>query len=795
MESLVEIKRKIATTGFTIGRSPVPLNPKREITLQVKVPGAKAGALTTRDNASEGEITMDSDDHGISTGDRLDIYWTGGSRRAVVAGTVEVGSVIIPISTGSGDNLPVADTEVKVSVPVERDFYLEGFRTSIIAIEALQQQTVVLADGSDAELWSIVFPRKELYLYNGDPVPNPLLEVVAEKVFLSHSDLKSKVLVLYFAQEDISSPLDVNDPPTITVPSTQTTNEDTNKTITGLEIVDEDEDDQTVTLSVSSGGLTLASTTGLTFASGDGTNDASMEFSGSFANVNAALDGMTFVPPSNYSGTATITIETSDGENDPVSDTFNVTVTPVNDAPTLSVPGTQSGTEDTNKTLPAITVADVDNPASLSVTITQTNGTFHLASTSGITFDSGSNGSASMTFHGSITNLNNALNGASVHPTADYNGAVVTSVSVSDGVASPVSSDITVNFASVNDPPVLTVPGTQSGTEDTDKNLTGFNIVDVDHTNVTVTLSSTNSTFTLATTTGLTTASGGNGTNAWSFSGTKTNCINGLNSMAVTPAANFNGAAVLTVAVSDGTDSDSDTVTINFAAANDAPVITVPSPVNTEIDSPVNITGLTIADVDGNSQTVTLSVEHGTLTLASTTGLTFVSGDGSDDVSMEFSGTVANVNAALDGIEYTPDSAYNGVDTLSIDTDDGAGGTDSDTLEITVGPVLSPLQWNSGGDSQNDGIIDANAGAAIAVSGYIAINYKDGSGTDQTAYLSQLSAGGTFRIYGDDGDVTVTTSGDGDPGAASFFFVVDTIVSGSFTSVGNPITVEFISGP
>ncbi len=41
------------------------------------------------------------------------------------------------------------------------------------------------------------------------------------------------------------------------------------------------------------------------------------------------------------------------------------------------------------------------------------------------------------------------------------------------------------------------------------------------------------------------------------------------------------------------------------------------------------------------------SVAHGCLSLAHTTGLTITVGDGTSDLSMTFTGTLANVNAAL----------------------------------------------------------------------------------------------------------------------------------------------------
>jgi VCBS repeat-containing protein len=101
---------------------------------------------------------------------------------------------------------------------------------------------------------------------------------------------------------------------------------------------------------------------------------------------------------------------------------------------------------------------------------------------------------------------------------------------------------------------------------------------------------------------------------------------------------------------------------------------------------------ITLADVDanGDAETVTLAVAHGALTLASVAGLT-VSGDGTGSVNL--TGSVAAINAALGGLSYRPGADYNGGDTLTITATDngniGAGGALPTTklVPIIVNPV------------------------------------------------------------------------------------------------------------
>ena len=93
---------------------------------------------------------------------------------------------------------------------------------------------------------------------------------------------------------------------------------------------------------------------------------------------------------------------------------------------------------------------------------------------------------------------------------------------------------------------------------------------------------------------------------------------------------------------------------------------------DTAEDGTLSITGLGISDVDagGAEVRVQLWVDHGTLTLAQTDDLTFTAGS-NGSVSLTITGTIADINAALDaGVSYQPDADYTGPDSLRISTFD-----------------------------------------------------------------------------------------------------------------------------
>ncbi|WP_162138100.1 beta strand repeat-containing protein [Pararhodospirillum photometricum] len=96
---------------------------------------------------------------------------------------------------------------------------------------------------------------------------------------------------------------------------------------------------------------------------------------GSYTLTPAQLEGLTLTPPTNYSGTITLTVvstttEAENGRFKTATDTLSVTVTPVTDLPTLSVPAAASGVEDKSFLLNiSAGLQDTDGSEILTVTI------------------------------------------------------------------------------------------------------------------------------------------------------------------------------------------------------------------------------------------------------------------------------------------------------------------------------------------------------------------------------------------------------------------------------------------
>ena len=85
--------------------------------------------------------------------------------------------------------------------------------------------------------------------------------------------------------------------------------------------------------------------------------------------------------------------------------------------------------------------------------------------------------------------------------------------------------------------------------------------------------------------------------------------------------------------------------------------------------------------VDANGET------YATGSFRGTAGLTFQAGDGTSDATMTFTGTPAAVNAALDGLRYTPVPSFTGPAGIQIRSGLASGPTDTIRFDIDSVPI------------------------------------------------------------------------------------------------------------
>jgi hypothetical protein len=281
----------------------------------------------------------------------------------------------------------------------------------------------------------------------------------------------------------------VNDSPTITPDKTigTTINEGSPIAISngsvGLIIVDDIEAARnegtganqgkvSVTLNVpnglSHGKVTLGSTTGIAITAGaDNSNMVTVK--GSLADVNAALNGLSFTPGVDTNTSEAVTVIINDlgnngtGSTTPLTAAQTITIgaiVPGNNAPAVTRPATVTATEDTPFTFNGantISIADVDVRSGDIVELTLTlssAGTFRFSSAGGLFTNAAGTtpytlineaAGANVVVYGTLANLNAALNALVYTPASNVNSINTGPDYIGGAFSGHVHLDVTVN--------------------------------------------------------------------------------------------------------------------------------------------------------------------------------------------------------------------------------------------------------------------------------------------------------------------------------------------------------------
>ncbi len=364
---------------------------------------------------------------------------------------------------------------------------------------------------------------------------------------------------------------------------------------------------------------------------------------------------------------------------------------------------------DDSQLVPAGEILPVDGVASISVSD---------AIFQGITINSTVGGTASVDDNGTAADFTDDF--VRFTPNLPGTGLVVYTITDNQGGSSTATASIEVG--AINDPPVNILPGNQTTNEDTDltfNNANGNAIqtsdVDAGSAAVEMTLSVTNGTLDAPGGAGVTVSGQDTATVTLGGSIAAINAALNGGGLIYSPTADFVGNGVLTVTTDDlgntgegGAKSDTDQLTITVQAVNDPPVNTVPAAQTTEEDTPLTFNAangnrISTSDIDAANGIIfaelTLSTldgpNPGILTLGGLGGITIVGG-GNNTQNVAFTGTLTNVNAALNNLVYTPPTGFFGSVELEVSVNDqgntgsGPEGVDTDTVIIDVESTVFP---------------------------------------------------------------------------------------------------------
>lgn len=154
---------------------------KEQLSASQFIPG-KAGVLSTRGSDTAGTITGAG--HGLTAGDKVSVFFTGGKRSRVVVGTIDGDDV--PISGGAGDNLPLADAEVVICKEQEIVTEFDAARATLFGVKIGVAGLVQFLDTTGAESLALALPAGSDYDWANDSgIDNPFTIDNVTKIVVS----------------------------------------------------------------------------------------------------------------------------------------------------------------------------------------------------------------------------------------------------------------------------------------------------------------------------------------------------------------------------------------------------------------------------------------------------------------------------------------------------------------------------------------------------------------------------------------------------------------------------------
>lgn len=295
----------------------------------------------------------------------------------------------------------------------------------------------------------------------------------------------------------------LNSPPTISTPEAVTMAEDDVRTMS-INVTDTQTTASTLNVQAESSNLRLFPEGRATFSGTDSSRT------------------LTLRPADNESGSSQIHLRVMDEDGATAETSFMVTVTPVNDLPTITDLSNRTIDEDQPGGTGAVsfTIGDVETlPANLVVTATSSNTA--LVPNSGTNLVLGASSTTTRTL--------------TVLPTANASGTSTITLNVADADGGQTSKSFLLTVNSVNDAPTITAISEQAILPNTTTGALPFTIMDVETAAASLSLGKDSSNQTLVPLNNI--IFGGSGNNR---------------TVTVTPASGQTGQSTITISVSDG---------------------------------------------------------------------------------------------------------------------------------------------------------------------------------------------------------------------------------------------------
>jgi Calx-beta domain/Bacterial Ig domain/FG-GAP-like repeat len=457
-----------------------------------------------------------------------------------------------------------------------------------------------------------------------------------------------------------------------------------------------------------------------------------------------------FQPQTNFSGEANLTFRAWDGTDNSLNgekanttknggitafssvvDTMTATINPINNAPFNNVPDTQIINEDTilifskdNGNIINISDIDAENSA-IQVTLTATDGNLTVGSSQDVKVEG--NTSGNVVLRGTVTAINTLLDGLNFKASKNFSGDTTIQIFTNDlgntGTGGELTDTDIINITinPVNDEPIFVKGIDQVVDEDAgEKNISNW-------------------------ATSINTGAENESQQKLKFLVSNNNqalfaeqpSITADGTLTYKPADNASGIATVTVQLKDddgtvngGNDiSTPQTFTIKVNSINDVPVNQIPGDsytINEDesiVFSASKNNAITISDVDAgtNKVEVNLTTTNAIFTINNNNSVNIA---GNQTANLKLTGTVANINTALNGLIFRPNANFNGDTKIQIVTNDlgstggGIAQSDTDSINVKITSINDVPSFTKGGNQiiNEDGGLQTIKGWATRIS-------------------------------------------------------------------------------
>lgn len=162
------------------------------------VPMAQPGQLTIRGGNTAGTVTMTNSGHGIITGQRVDIYWTGGACYGATVGTVS-GTAVPIASVSGGDVLPALNALVVIGIATKATINIVGNNLTCLACggagAARSYFVFQEVDASTDDFAAKVLAGDVFIWYVGCNYINPLATKTTVSAWISHDNISAPMVL------------------------------------------------------------------------------------------------------------------------------------------------------------------------------------------------------------------------------------------------------------------------------------------------------------------------------------------------------------------------------------------------------------------------------------------------------------------------------------------------------------------------------------------------------------------------------------------------------------------------